>query len=163
MERYIAKLIQSRSVYVIHSVQLASILLKNDYEPELLHDFDFEPFSYLVGFVLVNNNHWTCFFVDRAFSTVIYLDPFGAKENIVNRCFDNWVNFCLAKKGLDEIEWKLLTIKNQTKQKQADGWNCGVYCCEYLKRLINSNDLKFSNSKAALKVLRDQMYRLLKE
>ena len=58
-----------------------------------------------------------------------------------------------------------MNITNITLQKKGDSWNCGVYCAQYLKTIIKSEDwrldLKFKNTAADLKRIRCEMYSAL--
>lgn len=72
--------------------------------------------------------------------------------------FENW------KKFADYLnvnkQWNFKRISNIIRQKELDGYNCGVYICQYLKNLINDNfNLCFvsKNSLAQLDNVRNDM------
>ena len=48
---------------------------------------------------------------------------------------DNWNRFATNRTGYKGIKWK---IDNSLYKLQNDSYNCGVYVCYYMKKLISN-------------------------
>ena len=95
--------------------------------------------------MLVDGNHWSCFFVNLTSADFVYLDPRGADPEIENLTFSNWCNFCKTKNCLDK-KWNILHLEH-VLQSSTDIINCGIYVCYFLKILISLNlNLNFPNT-----------------
>ena len=46
----------------------------------------------------------------------------------------------MKQKGLNKIGWTIQEIEKYSMQ--TDSWNCGVFCAQYLKILIESEGMK---------------------
>jgi len=89
----------------------------------------------------VRQNHWNCFFVNRNDGDFVYLDPYGAKDELVMQCTENW-RFLL-------FYLLLFTI-------------ILVYCAKYLELLSSGSlNLKFPSTYPALAKIRSEMYTVL--
>lgn len=68
----------------------------------------------------------------------------------------------MKQKGLNKIGWTIQEIEKYSMQ--TDSWNCGVFCAQYLKILIESEgmkkklSMKFQKIKAALKNFRALLF-----
>ena len=92
--------------------------------------------------VLVNNNHWIVIFVLIEESKILILDPFGKNDQLKDKIQFN------GGKYLKEIFGKNFeTIDIKKRSMQSDNYNCGVYCCFYLDKLVNhvANGGKITN------------------
>ena len=89
-----------------------------------------------------------------------WLDPYGPSSSSQSK-FDNWCEFALSK-GI-QGQWRKQSV-DFTRQERNDKANCGVYVCQYLKRMLVGNfELTFPNDKLALISLRSQMSTTLQQ
>jgi hypothetical protein len=140
IELYVSLHIQNNNTLVIPNTTAKNLLVNGVFEQNGKPYISAEcvsKYRYIVGPVLVNNNHWNCFFVDLETADFVFLDPKLDKADNELPAFDNWKRFYGS---IDQNkEWSILRIENITRQKDLDSYNCGVYILQYLKRLINSN------------------------
>ena len=91
IEPYLKAVIDQKSTLIVTS-EVASLLVTNDgILPEQLKA-DFKSYEYIIGLILINKNHWNCFYCNIEDSSFVYLDPYGPenaryKKNIA---FNNW-------------------------------------------------------------------------
>lgn len=139
------------NTFFMESVQTEQILTNKSLVSKLNEDFT--KYDFIAAPILINNNHWCCLFININAAEFLYLDPMGKNETTINSFFDNWKLWSSTVDSLKSKSWSLLDI-DYTKQK--DSTNCGIYICEYLKRLINFDlNLKFDNKAQALVNLRN--------
>ncbi len=162
IQKYLSLFEGKNSTFIINNVAAHAILINKLNHDTLFNDIDFSKYNFIAGLVLVDGNHWNCFFANRQDSNFIYLDPYSNKNDAhVMQCYQNWKEFCDIKTGLKKA-WTVLNINKQSKQRKIDKWNCGVYCTKYLELLMNSNlNLNFVHTKVDLTEIRSEMYHSL--
>ncbi|CAF0766876.1 unnamed protein product, partial [Brachionus calyciflorus] len=166
IEAYLSLFVIENKTFIITSSTAYNILIEGIFElgnKIYNQKNNLSGYKSIVGAVLINNNHWNCFFVDLENGQFIYLDPKTDEPTNELKAFDNWNRYTNALNI--KKEWKLRSLKNVTRQKDLDNYNCGVYVCQYLKLLLSNNfNLCFlqKNSLAQLDIVRCEMLNELK-
>ena len=115
---------------------------------------DFSLVDFVAAAVLVDDNHWNACFIVMGAREFYWLDPYGTSALCQSK-FDNWCAFA-SSKGI-QGQWRIQSVEF-TRQERNDKANCGVYVCQYLKRMLLGNfELTFPNDKLALIAIRSQM------
>ncbi|CAF1085883.1 unnamed protein product [Brachionus calyciflorus] len=140
IETYLSLHVKSKKTFIIASTTSKYLLLDGEFKTQdqtyLIND-NISSYDYLAGPILINNNHWNCFFVDIQNGNFVYLDPKVENTEYETTAFENWKQYA-SLIGIDK-EWSILRIENISRQKGLDNYNCGIYVSQNLKNLINSN------------------------
>lgn len=162
IEAYVALYNANNKVLILPSTTSYNILLNKHFEINnqlYLSEEDLTKYSFVVGTVLVNSNHWNCFLANLQINEFFYLDPKTKDASNAEEAFKNWQEF-MTRKNIKTV-WRLGQIDNLSLQKSKDTYNCGVYVCQYLKLLIQSKtNLCFvtKNTLSQLDVVRSEMF-----
>ena len=120
-----------------------------------------EKSNYLIAPICLNNNHWTCVFIDLEKSSFYYFDPLGVLEENKRRdgYFKIWQEY--YKNALEENSetnkiWKCEVIPHP-KQAEKDVTNCGVFVCLFISKYFETNKISFDTKPSDLKLYRTEI------
>ena len=155
VESYVSREAPERTLILnAHTARKIMIGEEDDFQ-----HYDFTDVDCVAGPLLVNDNHWTLFFVNLLTKDFIFIDPRGSNA-LTEHQFQQWCSFA-ASHSLGS-RWQLELVQF-TRQAASDVANCGVYVALFLSRLVNmSLDLYFENTFPKLHALRMEMSRKLK-
>ena len=82
-------------------------------------------------FFNINNNHWVTAFISVKEKLLCYIDPFGADQATESKMLDNVNRWMFA------LNRPKLNILHLEQTIQTDSYNCGVYSCVFMKKLLD--------------------------
>lgn len=84
-----------------------------------------------------------------------FIDPYGTKNDLFEKIYQNWIYFCSKRSDLRNFNWKKKHISHSL---QTDNFNCGLFVCVFGERLLNQNEnLFFDTSPKNLNRLRSEI------
>ena len=97
--------------------------------------------QYIVG-VVKKPGHWIAVVIHNPKRTIYLVDSMSERNLMANLYMRNWRHYA-THMGISEEDpdpdWSLA---NPPHQLQNDNQSCGIFAWTYIKRLINSDDLK---------------------
>ena len=131
---------------------IQGILDKSLNSYSFINKVDIHNYNFLVGPHLVNNNHWNAFIVDMLNKKFYLIDPQKIQEQVLNKCFNNWLWFYNNRVDSVPCEWNLVNIDHP---KQTDTYNCGVFVSYFIHNIVKHGCIKtdFSNFKLLRKAM----------
>lgn len=145
---------------MISSLLFGSLFLNPKLSTKKTFDnFILSNYEYIIGALLINNNHWLAVYIDITNFTFTIIDPLGSRA-YQTRFFNIWTDYYKNRNDCIERNW---TTKYFEHSIQKDSVNCGVLVCVFLEHLIQfgSIDLHLDTSLSALSRHRHLMDRLL--
>lgn len=83
--------------------------------------------------------HWTLAVIDMEFKTIKYYDSFnGSEKDFVLTLLQTF----LTKNYDTECQWEGEYVEGTPKQK--NGYDCGVFVCQYAKYISSSQPMSFT-------------------
>ena len=95
------------------------------------------------NFLFFIENHWNGLLINVKNRSISIIDPFGIEEERFEKYFKSWCGYYNSRKDCLDLTW---SKKSVTHQLQTDSYNCGPWCCFFLKELVLRGSIVFSSS-----------------
>lgn len=99
--------------------------------------------TFVIGFHLKDNSHWTLYIIDQRRKVFVYVDPLGNEEQDAIKLtaqFNTWSRLWDLNQT---VKWcgpyAALTPEHD---QQRDATTCGLWCLVFLKRMFTNRDLR---------------------
>jgi hypothetical protein len=115
--------------------------------------------NYLIAPICLNNNHWTCVFIDIKQSNFFYFDPKGLQEEekLNKKYFERWTEYySMAYPEKTQLKWSNLSIPHP-RQENKDNNNCGIFICLFISRYIETKNIQFNTKPIDFKNYRSEI------
>ncbi len=143
--------------YVLESAELREIFSESTCHS--LDIIDIHTFSYLVGPLFVDNNHWNAVIIDMTSDHLYVIDPMHKiqKSKFIQR-EQAWIKYYLNRKDAKDKTWKL---KNNCEHpKQQDSFNCGPLTCLIIEQFVchkEPTEKRYNASHKSMREYRSKM------